>query len=173
MLRSFSYIVEKGEKDSESKENDSITLDLNAIKQKNPQDWSQDDLKGVLQILLLTCQSYLTNSNLNTAMLRKIIVFGDEKAKDFKSILPSTVALNLELSTDREKRLVMTASEKRLEIDDDVCTQARNELSKEKYSLNIASKMVTNKLRDWGRQVPCKNKAALSKKYQLSSSYRM
>jgi len=64
-------------------------------------------------------------------------------------------------------------SEKKLLSEEDVCTLAKNDLCKDKYSIKIASRMVTNRLREWGKQIPCKNKTALSKKYQLSSTYRM
>jgi len=75
------------------------------------------------------------------------------------------------LASDREKKVFASSSENKLEIED-VCNLAKKELSKEKYSINIASKMVTSKLREWGKPLSCKSRGALSKKYQLSSSYR-
>ena len=67
----------------------------------------------------------------------------------------------------------MSASEKKLSADEDICSMAKQELCQEKYSINIASKMVTNRLREWGKPVPCNKKTMLSKKYQLSCTYRM
>ena len=92
-------------------------------------------------------------------------MFEDIKDKEKKGTFPR-------LSTDRQKMLFNSASEKKIVIDDDLCMTAKNELCNEKYSINIASKMVSHKLRDWGRQVPSKNKATLNKKYQLSCTYR-
>jgi hypothetical protein len=53
-----------------------------------------------------------------------------------------------------------------------VCLLAKNDLSKDKLSLNIASRMVTSKLRDWGKPVSSKSKGSLQRKYKLSTSYR-
>lgn len=49
---------------------------------------------------------------------------------------------------------------------------AKQEVSREKYSINIATKMVGSKLREWGKPLSSKGKTSLSRKYQLSSSYR-
>jgi hypothetical protein len=48
---------------------------------------------------------------------------------------------------------------------------AKEELSKEKYSVNIANKMVIGKVREWGRPLK-KSRGNLQRKYKLSNTFR-
>ena len=43
----------------------------------------------MVEILLLTCQPYMTHSTLNIPQLKKIIIFDDNKDHDQKYGLPS------------------------------------------------------------------------------------
>jgi hypothetical protein len=54
---------------------------------------------------------------------------------------------------------------------EDMSKLAKEELSKEKYSVNIASKMVIGKVREWGRPLT-KSRGNLQRKYKLSNTFR-
>jgi hypothetical protein len=73
------------------------------------------------------------------------------------------------VATEREK-LAQCASEQRLACED-MSRLAKEELSREKYSVNIASKVVIGKVREWGKPLT-KSRGNLQRKYHLSNTFR-
>ena len=55
---------------------------------------------------------------------------------------------------------------------EDLCLLAKKDLSKEKYSVNIAAKVVSSKLREWGKPLFNKGVSKLQKG-QMTMSYRI
>ena len=80
----------------------------------------------MIEILLVTSHSYLTDSNVIIPQLRKILIVGADK--ELKTFLPSSYQNYSELATEREKRLFVSASEKKIGMPDDLCSVAKNEL---------------------------------------------
>jgi transposase len=80
LLKGYKSLVGK-EEDSDAKENVNIVLDLQALRKKNPNEWTPEEFQAVLEMLLVTCQSCITASNLSIPALRKIIVIEGEKER--------------------------------------------------------------------------------------------
>lgn len=64
------------------------------------------------------------------------------------------------------------SSDNRLQVvTEDMSKLAKDELSKDKYSVNIASRMVIGKVREWGQPL-AKSRGNLQRKYKLSATFR-
>ena len=78
-----------------------------------------------------------------------------------------------ELLTEREKnRLHQSASESKLDSTEDLCLQVKMEVTKDKWSMGMGSKMLIGKVREWGKPITPHNRSSLQRKYKISGNYK-
>jgi hypothetical protein len=86
LMNGYSKVVNNGQ---QSKENQALNLDLNVVRTKHPNEWTPEQLQAVLEILLHSCQIYLTRPHLSIPPLRRILVFSGNQDNS-NPLLPST-----------------------------------------------------------------------------------
>jgi hypothetical protein len=98
-------------------------VSLAELESKEIKDWSFEETKAVMEILLVACKPLLTKQELSSQIFHRVVIFDGEK-----SFLPSNYHSKLELATDR--KLMHCASEKRVTVagGEDMSKQAKEEL---------------------------------------------
>lgn len=124
----------------------------------------------MMEIMLNLSQPKLVRGNIMIPALRRNLVVVDSDQQ--KVSLPSIYHFKVELpATERDRKHIFTGIDKngsKSEKEED----RMRENDENKMSIQLATKIVTSKLREWGHAVMSGSRSNLKRKYKLNGSYR-